>query len=164
MYAFSKEEEETDCASVMRNNRIEQFSNEKNNSMKNRKIEHNDSCDSVHSRRSTSTRCQIFVANELNRVDNRMEMHKMNGWLGRRNQQEIGKNSLLIDGKINDLATDGYVTAEDDSAGEETKSNVPNTSTSFLRQKYPAHKYKVHMNAMCIILSCWSCTDECAFV
>lgn len=150
MRSFAKRPAERPAgSSVMQNNRIEHFQNVKNNSMKNRKINVGDPYDSVHSQRSTtSARCQLFVANELNRGDNRTEVHKMNGlggdWLGRRGQTESGKNRLLIGGNEMATATDGYVTAEDESAGDEPKSNAINAgSASFLRHKFPAHKYKV---------------------
>lgn len=177
----------------MQNNRRNNFpANLKRNSIKNNHIddgvdgECGDGSSSVHSHRSM--KCQLFVANELNgnnTNDNNRDRHRsqfnslmrgnsVSNRSGLIDQQQQAEKQTWNGGEKNrvtrqsfdgnDLATDGFITADDESAidddyDEERKTKAATVTPtvangSFLRQKFPAYKYKVDWNYQVLAEQC----------
>lgn len=124
--------------SVMQNNRREHFQNVKRNSIKN-VADGEQPHDLMHSHRSSS-RCQLFVANELNQLADRkgQQRHCSDAeWTANKGVNGYRNNSIISG---IDLATDGYVTADEESGPEDVKPatvNVVGNQNQLMRPLLP---------------------------
>lgn len=121
------------------------FKKKRTNSINISRLNIDDDCP-YDSSRSPSIKCQLSIANELyqrKNPDTPKPNNRFDANWNERNGLFPSEKSQLIE--ENDLTTEGFVTAEDDSPGEEKKPTAfsSNAGNRFLRHKFPAHKYKV---------------------